>query len=156
MPVHRIRGAGDGRIDELFVDQGPDGFVWLAGPPSTPDLAARLAGEGISLAAGQTAEVCLAIDAWMADAAASLVRGLLLIIDYGHAAAELYGPSRPDGTLRAYLGHRVHAEALRHVGRQDLTAHVDVTAVARAATSAGLDSPRPDEPGRVRRRARCR
>ena len=64
---------------------------------------------------------------------------MLLLIDYGYPAAELYDPiRRRDGTLRAYLRHRVHDDPYLHVGRQDLTAHVDVTAVERAASAAGL------------------
>ena len=67
-------------------------------------------------------------------------RGLVLLIDYGYPASELYDPvRRRDGTLRAYLRHRVHDDPYVHVGRQDLTAHVDVTAVERAAAAAGLD-----------------
>ena len=79
------------------------------------------------------------IDPWVAAAAAGLGRGVLLLIDYGYPAAELYDPSRRrDGTLRAYLRHRVHDDPYRHVGRQDLTAHVDISAVERAAAHAGL------------------
>ena len=94
---------------------------------------------------------------WVAAAAAGLGRGVLLLIDYGYPAAELYDPiRRRDGTLRAYLRHRVHDDPYLHVGRQDLTAHVDVTAVERAASAAGLDASRHDHPGRVPRRARHR
>ena len=75
----------------------------------------------------------------MAEAAGGLRRGALLLIDYGYQAAELYDPiRRREGTLRAYLRHRVHDDPYIHVGRQDLTAHVDVTAVERAAAGAGL------------------
>jgi SAM-dependent MidA family methyltransferase len=83
--------------------------------------------------------VGLAHDAWIGEAAAGLRRGVLLVIDYGAPAAELYDPvRRRDGTLRAYVRHQVHADPYRHVGRQDLTAHIDVTAVERAAHGAGL------------------
>jgi SAM-dependent MidA family methyltransferase len=64
---------------------------------------------------------------------------LVLVIDYGHPAAELYGPDRREGRLRAYVRHTVHGDPYVHVGRQDLTAHVDLTAVERAAEVAGLD-----------------
>ena len=105
-----------------------------------PALAARLAAESIELADGQHAEICLAIDAWIGRAAAGLGRGVLLLIDYGHPAAELYDPRRrAAGTLATYLGHRVGDDPYRAIGRQDLTAHVDVTAVERAAVAAGLD-----------------
>jgi SAM-dependent MidA family methyltransferase len=72
-------------------------------------------------------------------AVAPLRRGLLVAIDYGAPAAELYDPvRRRDGTLQAYVRQHVHGDPYRHVGRQDLTAHVDVTAVERAARAAGL------------------
>jgi SAM-dependent MidA family methyltransferase len=64
--------------------------------------------------------------------------GVLLLIDYGYPAAELYDPKRAHGTLLAYVGHRAHENVLANVGRQDLTAHVDLTAVERAATNNGL------------------
>ena len=67
-----------------------------------------------------------------------LERGILLAIDYGHPAAELYGPRRMAGSLLAYVDHRVHGDPLINIGRQDLTAHVDMTAVERAASAAGL------------------
>jgi SAM-dependent MidA family methyltransferase len=75
----------------------------------------------------------------MEGAAAGLDRGVVLLIDYGHPAAELYDPGRrAAGTLAAYLRHQVHDDPYRAIGRQDLTAHVDVTAVERAAVAAGL------------------
>jgi SAM-dependent MidA family methyltransferase len=62
------------------------------------------------------------------------------VIDYGHPAAELYGPRRPAGTLLAYRDHEVRDDVLNAFGRQDLTAHVDLTALDRAAEVAGLRS----------------
>lgn len=139
LPVHRVRLRG-GRLRELAVDIGDgDALIETEIGPTTPALAARLEQEGIALLDGQTAEISLAVDDWIADAAAPLQRGVLLLIDYGAPAAELYDPvRRRNGTLRAYVRHRVHDDPYRHVGRQDLTAHVDVTAVERAAQAAGL------------------
>ena len=139
LPVHRVRQRGPS-LRELAVDLDTAGsFVEIEIEPTMPDLAARLAGEGIDLVDGQTAEICLELDAWLAAATAPLRRGLILLIDYGAPAAALYDPvRRRDGTLRAYLRHRVHDDPYVHVGRQDLTAHVDVTAVERAAHAAGL------------------
>jgi len=138
LPVQRVEGGPDGTLLERFVTLGPGGgFATALGPPSTPELAARLDAEGIRLEPGQPAEVCLALDGWIAGAAAALSRGELLLIDYGYPAAELYRPER-GSTLRAYHRHRVHADPLVAIGRQDLTAHVDLTAVERAATAAGL------------------
>jgi SAM-dependent MidA family methyltransferase len=81
----------------------------------------------------------LTLDTWVAAAATPLRHGLVMLIDYGAPATELYDPiRRRDGTLRAYVRHQVHDDPYRFVGRQDLTAHVDVTAVERAAHAAGL------------------
>ena len=141
LPVHRVGRRGD-RVVELAVRlDGDEDFVEVETEPTTPALAERLAAEGVELADGQTAEVCLALDDWIAAAAAPLRQGVLLLIDYGAPALELYDPVRRlDGTLRAYVRHQVHADPYRHVGRQDLTAHVDVTAVERAAAAAGLST----------------
>ena len=141
LPVHRVRRRGD-LLRELAVDATPDGgLVEVEIPPSTPALAARLETEAVSLADGQTAEIGLAADGWIRQAAAGLRRGVLLLIDYGAVATELYDPvRRRDGTLRAYVRHQVHDDPFRHVGRQDLTAHVDVSAVESAAHAVGLST----------------
>jgi SAM-dependent MidA family methyltransferase len=138
LPTHRVVGRG-GRLREVMVGWQDGRFVDVEAEPSTPALEARLAADGIVLADGQRAEICLELDAWMAHAAAGLDRGILLIVDYGHPAADLYDPvRRRDGTLRAYVRHTVHHDPYAHVGRQDLTAHVDVTAVEAAARAVGL------------------
>jgi SAM-dependent MidA family methyltransferase len=138
LPVHRVV-VRDGALREVLVGSRDGAFVDIEAEPTTPDLAQRLADESVQLAEGQRAEICLALGPWLTDAAAGLERGVLLIIDYGYPAAELYDPTRRrDGTLRTYLRHRVHDDPYVHVGRQDLTAHVDVSAVERAAVAAGL------------------
>ena len=138
LPVHRVRQRGT--LRELAVQVGTDGrLTEIEIDPTTPALAARLFDEGIELADGQTAEIALGLDTWIGDVAAALGRGLLILIDYGAQAAELYDPiRRRDGTLQAYVRHTISDDSYRFVGRQDLTAHVDVTAVQRAAETAGL------------------
>jgi len=138
LPTHRVvRRAG--RLREVMVGSGEGGFGDVEADPSTPALERRLSEEGVTLADDQRAEICLAVDGWINDVAAGLGRGVLLLIDYGYPAAELYDPiRRRDGTLRAYLRHRVHDDPYRHVGYQDLTAHVNLTTVERAAVAAGL------------------
>ena len=139
LPTHRVVRRGRS-IREVRVAIGPDGgFVDLEGDPTTPALQARLDADGIELADGQRAEICLALDGWVGAAAAGIGRGVLLIIDYGHPARDLYDPTRrAAGTLATYLAHRVGDDPYRAVGRQDVTTHVDMTAVERAAMSAGL------------------
>jgi SAM-dependent MidA family methyltransferase len=139
LPVHRVMWR-DGRLREIHVDWRDDAFAEVLGEPSSPALAARLDAERVALVEGQRADISLAVDRWIESVAAGLQRGLVLIIDYGYPAAELYGPRRAGGTLLAYVNHRAHEEVLMNVGRQDLTAHVDLTAIERAATAAGLES----------------
>jgi SAM-dependent MidA family methyltransferase len=139
LPTHRVVQRA-GRLREVMVGSLDGAFVDVEAEPSTHALERRLAENGVTLADGQRAEICLAVDGWIAAAAAAgLGRGVLLLIDYGYPATELYDPiRRRDGTLRAYLRHRVHDDPYIHVGRQDLTAHVDVTAAEGAASAAGL------------------
>jgi SAM-dependent MidA family methyltransferase len=137
LPVHRVVSR-DGTLRELYVDWSGDRFLEREGDVSTPRLEERLRDEGVTLAPNQHAEISLALDEWIARAAAELDRGMLLLIDYGYPAAELYSAGRAGGTLLAYVRHRAHDDVLRNVGRQDLTAHVDVSAVERAAERAGL------------------
>jgi SAM-dependent MidA family methyltransferase len=139
LPTHRVIGTSGG-ISEVCVGIEDGRLADVTSEPSNTALAARLDTEGITLADGQQAEICLAVDGWVAAAAAGLGRGLLLLVDYGYVAADLYDARRrPEGTLAAYLGHQVHHDPYRAIGRQDLTAHVDVTAVEQAAAAAGLD-----------------
>jgi len=143
-PVHRVEGAAPddphGPIVERYVTLGSGGELEsVLGPVSTAAIGARLAADGVSLEPGQPAEVCLGLDAWVASAVAPLERGELLLIDYGAEAADLYAPTR-GATLRAYHRHRVHDDPLVAIGRQDLTAHVDLTAVSRAAADQGMEA----------------
>jgi SAM-dependent MidA family methyltransferase len=148
LPTHRVMGGAAASVGtdiaaaellEVFVDRRDGAFVDVPDRPSTPALADRLAREGVALQPGQHAEICLAVDGWVARAAHGLERGTAVFIDYGYPASELYDAlRRPGGTLAAYLGQRAHQDPYRAVGRQDLTAHVDTTAVERAAVDAGL------------------
>ena len=137
--VHRfvIRG---GKLLELYV-AWQDGFVEVAGEPSTPALADRLAGDGVrvdQLAEGQVGEISLGLGEWLRGVATGLERGYVLVIDYGHDATELYGPRRLAGTLLGYRGHRVVENPFEDPGLVDLTAHVDFTALERLAAASGF------------------
>ncbi len=139
LPVHRVIGR-EGDVRELLVDVDRDGrFVQVEAEPTTPALARRLAAEGITLGDGQTTEVCLVVDAWLRDATRHLAAGIVVLVDYAMEPAVLHAPERREGTLRAFAGHAVGSDPYRHVGRQDLTATVDLAAVRAAAASAGLD-----------------
>jgi SAM-dependent MidA family methyltransferase len=138
LPVHGVV-ARDGVLLERYVTWRYGWFAEVEGEPSTPELAAHLELDGVALADGQRAEIGLAAAGWISTVARRLRRGALLLIDYGHAARELYGERRMAGTLVTYRGHAVGDDPLAAVGHQDLTAHVDLTAIERGAAQAGLD-----------------
>jgi SAM-dependent MidA family methyltransferase len=139
LPFHRVVGR-DGGLRELLVDVDAAGrFAWVEAEPTTPALAGRLAAEGVRLAEGHVTEVCLAVDGWLADTTRHLGTGIVVLVDYADEPAALHGPDRPTGTLRTFAGHAVGADPFRHVGRQDLTATVDLAAVRSAAREAGLE-----------------
>jgi SAM-dependent MidA family methyltransferase len=87
---------------------------------------------------GYTLEISPAAENWWRGAANVLEHGRLLTIDYGLTADELFSPSRPRGTLRAYFRHHVTNDILANVGEQDLTAHVNFPAIEAVGESAGL------------------
>ena len=113
--------------------------------PSTPAIAARLdalAAGGVALEEGQRGELCLALDAWVADVASMLSSGIVLVIDYGAPAPLLFGPRHRAGTLMTYRGHAADGSRdapYRDIGERDITAHVDTTTLARLLDAAGFD-----------------
>jgi SAM-dependent MidA family methyltransferase len=139
LPVHRVV-VRDGHLREAWVTWRDGWFAETLHEPSTPELSALLAADGIELREGQRADVCLAAPAVLTAMATGLAPGgTLLVIDYGHAATELYGPRRMAGSLLTYRGHAVGDDPFEAVGLTDLTAHVDLTALDRTAAGAGLE-----------------
>lgn len=137
LPVHRLRMAEE--LREVYVTWDGAGFDEVEGEPSTAALAAHLEADGVELSAGQRAEVCLEAPRWLMRTAGLLVPGAALVVmDYGHDAAELYGPRRMAGSLLTYRGHAVSDDPYTGVGHTDITAHVDISALERAADEAGL------------------
>jgi SAM-dependent MidA family methyltransferase len=137
LPVHRVRLTGEG-LAELYVAPDDGGFRWQEGPVSDPIIADRLGDTG-GLPGGMETEVGLEGPAWAARAGEHLRRGGVLFLDYGHPAAELYDPARYSGTLMCHYRHRAHDDPFVLPGVQDITAHVDFSAVAEAARASGLE-----------------
>ena len=139
MPVHQVTWQG-GKLKELYVVSQGGELALRADEPSTPLLEQRLSALGVRLQEGQVADINLALERWMKGVAESLDRGLVLIIDYGRSAGDLYSPTeRFRGTLTTFRKHLQTDRPLEHIGQQDMSAQVDFTAVARAAGDAGLD-----------------
>jgi len=127
-PVHRVQREGS-ELREIYVALESERFIERVGPLSTPELADYFARQGIELQAGQQAEACLAACRWIADAGRRLDRGFVLTVDYGHEAHELYNERHLRGTLLAYQKHRASEDFFAAPGEQDLTAHVNFTAL---------------------------
>ena len=135
-PVHRLI-VQDGELREVYVTWRDEWFADDLGPLSDPSLAGSL--DGIALHEGQRLEVSPEATGWARGIGSKLERGYAILIDYGYPAHELYSVERFDGTLRTYSEHLVSDDPYRRVGRQDLTAHVDFTAITRAAEQGGCD-----------------
>lgn len=140
MPVQRFRWQG-GVAHELGVAWENDALVWTELPACSPRLAARvqeIAANG-ELPEGYESEVNFAAEDWLRSVADWLRRGVVLLFDYGFPRHEYYHPQRSGGTLMCHYRHRSHPEPLFWPGLQDITAHVDFTAMAGTAAEAGLD-----------------
>jgi len=130
LPVHQFVIEG-GQLQEIYVTTD---LLEVTDEPSTPRLAEYFGLVRIELPSsaypdGYRSEVNLAALDWLSAIALRLQRGYLLTIDYGYQAERYYSPTRSQGTLQCYYHHRRHDNPYIHIGRQDITAHVDFTAL---------------------------
>ncbi|MGZ9013883.1 MAG: class I SAM-dependent methyltransferase [Burkholderiales bacterium] len=135
MPVHVVRVHDDG-IDELGVALAAGERFERQYRPATGELLS--VAQTLRLPAGYETEINLRARAFTRALAASIDRGVALIIDYGYTRAEYYHPQQLRGTLMCHYRHRAHEDPLVLVGLQDITAHVDFTAIADAALESGM------------------
>lgn len=142
LPVHRLVGRADGTVGELWVDLDTEGaFVWREGEVSAPELLDLLRNPDVSLQPGQVADLASGWVPLYRELARRLGRGLLVTCDYGYEREQLLDPRiRFSGTLACYTRQRVHRNPFVKIGEQDLTAHVDFTALIRAGEAAGLQT----------------
>ena len=138
-PVHVVEMTRDG-LREIFVTAVNGELMEISDLPSTPGLEQHLRNEGIVLHEGQRAEVNLAATRWLTAAANALQRGFILTIDYGYVADELYAPARKNGTLLCYHRHTIEENPYVRLGQQDMTSHVDFTALSMTGESLGLET----------------
>ena len=138
MPAHVVRTRG-GAIEELGVSRsdGGDGPFVRAWRPASGALLA--AARRLDLPDDYETEIHLAARAFVKSFARALGRGVLLFIDYGFPAREYYHPQRATGTLMCHYRHHAHADPLCLVGLQDITTHVDFSAIAEAGAGGGLE-----------------
>ncbi len=139
MPVQLLVWDGSG-IAERGVSRDSGQFTWVDRPASgyLLERAQALAAE-CALPAGYLSEISLTAAAWVAACAAIVGRGALLLIDYGFPQREYYHWQRATGTLMCHYRQHAHPEPFYLPGLQDITAHVDFTAVVDSGCTAGLE-----------------
>jgi SAM-dependent MidA family methyltransferase len=138
-PAHRLV-VEQGEFREMWVTATESGFGFEAGDlsPEAGEAARSLRESGVELVDGGIYDVSPAAAEWFAGAADRLERGYAFVIDYGYEAADLYRNHRLAGTLRGYSEHTVTDDPFVRVGEQDLTTHVDFTALRRAGERSGM------------------
>ena len=143
MPVHLVvwgSGGDDRTILERGVGWKNNAFVWFDRPAEgrVLDRAHALAAE-CPLPPGYLSEIGLASTDWTAAWAGIFGKGALLLIDYGFPRHEFYHPQRNTGTLMCHYRHHAHGDPFFFPGLQDITAHVDFTAIVESGFDAGLE-----------------
>lgn len=131
LPFHLMRSTGAG-WEELFVAEENGA---LAFQPAAPSIdTATLPGRP----SGYLAELRPAAETWLSSLSSKLLSGYVLIADYGYSAADLFAPHRTEGTFSCYRSHQRDAKPLEDPGEKDITAHVNFSALAAAASNVGL------------------
>ena len=146
MPVQLFEWQADAEaeLQEMGVAWVDGQFAWAPRPAdavlteTVTALRNRLGPEGAQWHSPYRSEVCPAQQAWMRTLADCMTAGVVMLLDYGFAEPEYYHPQRDQGTLMCHYRHRSHADPFLWPGLSDITAHVDFTALARAATAEGF------------------
>jgi SAM-dependent MidA family methyltransferase len=140
LPVRALRALEDGSLAERKVTVDEAGrFAWVDAPcPDAPELLAALARRGAALEPGQLLEIRPGAAGLARSLGARLDAGLLLLFDYGAPTRALYGPARANGTLEAFVEHRVTRDVLAEPGSRDITAWVDFGEIEEVLRGEGL------------------
>jgi SAM-dependent MidA family methyltransferase len=140
-PVHQVTLV-DGKLQEVYLTSEPDGNLKeIIGELSTDRLRDYWQLNKVEILRyqhGYRTEVNLAALDWLKTVAQKLQRGYIISIDYGYTADRYYNPMRSQGTLQCYYQHSYHNDPYLHIGKQDITAHVDFTALQNHGESLGL------------------
>jgi len=137
-PVSVVTRSG-GRLKEIYVTPEGETLREQPGPISDSRVAAAVARYANQLAEGDRVEVGLEAVQWIRTVEEKLARGFVVTIDYGDLAERFYTADRPRGTLMAYREHMASENFFDAPGEQDLTAHVNFSALIDAGREAGLD-----------------
>ena len=136
LPVHLLHWS-DSRVFERGVASKGRNFFWEERLPENPALL-ELA-QQIVVPDDYLSEVSLTARGLVGSLCQRLETGAMLFIDYGFGAREYYHPQRNAGTLMCHYRHHAHDDPFFLVGLQDITAHVDFTAIAESAIDHGAN-----------------
>ncbi len=136
LPVHLLHWR-DAQIFERGVASKGSNFIWQERLPENPALL-ELA-QQISVPDDYLSEISLTTRGLVSSLFERLNKGAMLFIDYGFGAREYYHPQRNSGTLMCHYRHYAHDDPFFLPGLQDITAHVDFTAVAESAIDHGAN-----------------
>ena len=140
MPANIVAWRENGIFDRGVVVDDAGSFMWNERLATGALLAAaEEIGAQCSLPPGFESEISLTVRAWLSEWGRRLEKGALLLIDYGFPRREFYHQQRGRGTLMCHYRHHAHPDPFYLPGLQDVTVHVDFTAVIAAAHAAGLD-----------------
>jgi SAM-dependent MidA family methyltransferase len=144
MPAEILR-LYDTHYEQAFVTYNAPHFNWhyqkieaVSLQEQARKIAASLPTEVLSN--GYITEVNTYIKPWINSLSECIQTGVIFIIDYGFLSEQYYHPDRKEGTLMCHYRHQSHSNPLIQVGEQDITAHVDFSAVIDAAIEAGLEA----------------
>jgi len=133
----RVVEFSEDRWREVCITLERDSFKFSLEPIKDPRLTARIDKIPLPLPQPYRTEVNLAATDWISDAAKTLGRGFILMIDYGYSRSDYYSPLRTEGTLALYRNQQRQENMFEGIGETDITAHVDFTAIAEAGLEAG-------------------
>lgn len=136
-PVHAVIYS-EGELKEIYVEYSDQGLREITGPLSHPLLGEYFSSFQIELEEGQRGEINLASRSWLEEIGQNLEQGFVITVDYGYEAQLLYHPIRNNGTIMCYRKHKSEEDPYINLGEQDITAHVNFTALKMWGEEFGL------------------
>jgi len=136
-PVHRVI-LHNGILKEAYVNQKNGKLIEQWGKISDIRIYEYLNSMGINLQEAQMVEVNLKAIQWIEEVSRCLKKGFVITIDYGYLSQELFDVSRASGTLLCYYRHNISDNFFKKLGKQDITSHVNFTALIKKGEEVGL------------------
>lgn len=136
-PVHLIRNSG-GQIQEMYIALEETDEIRIIYEEPSPQIIRYLEDLHLHIPYGMTTEVNLDAENCIRTIGKKLGKGYVITIDYGYPSGELYKPYRSRGTLLCYYKHRSSENYFENIGLQDMTSHVNFSALAHYGNQAGL------------------